>query len=256
MDASRSNHHLHVEEYGPRQGEPVILLHHGLGSVRSWKEQVPAMAQSGLRVIVYDRWGYGKSDPRPCLDMPYFTDDLGDLAWLLDQAGLECAALVGHSDGGTIALYFTAANPGRVTRLVTVAAHIYYEPKMLPGIEGIRDTYEHDPDFRRKFTRQHGIKAEEVFNQWYYGWRKPEHLSWDIRSVIREITCATLVIQGIEDEHATPQHARDIAESIPQAELWLVPGAGHMLPQDLPEIFNPKVIRFLCKDPQGEFHVQ
>jgi pimeloyl-ACP methyl ester carboxylesterase len=255
MAASHSKHQLHVEEYGPEQGEPVFLLHHGLGSTRSWKEQIPAMSEAGLRVIVYDRWGYGKSDPRPRLDVPDFKDDLDDLARLLDQSGLERAALVGHSDGGTIALYFAAGNPRRVTKIVTIAAHIYFEPKMLPGIEGIHYTYDHDPDFQRKFARQHGTKAEDVFNHWYYGWKKPEHLSWDMRSVIPRISCPTLVIQGSEDEHATPQHARDIASLIPQAELWLLPGAGHMLPQDFPEAFNSRVIRFLCEVPQGEFYV-
>jgi pimeloyl-ACP methyl ester carboxylesterase len=246
MAVSRSRHYLHVEEFGPAQGKPVILLHHGLGSVRSWKEQVPALSNVGLRVLVYDRWGYGKSDPRPGLDMPFFVEDQGDLVYILDRAGLEQAALVGHSDGGTIALYFAAANPQRVTKLVVAAAHIYYEPKMAPGMQEIRKTYEEDADFKRKFNRQHGEKAGDVFHHWYDGWNKPEHLTWDMRPIIRNITCPTLVIQGMEDEHATPQHARDIAGSIPNAELWLVPGAGHMLPQDFPEAFNSKVIRFLC----------
>jgi pimeloyl-ACP methyl ester carboxylesterase len=53
------------------------------------------------------------------------------------------------------------------------------------------------------------------------------------------------VVQGLEDEHASPQHARDLAASIPEADLWLVPGAGHMLPQDNPEEFNLRVLHFL-----------
>ena len=56
--------------------------------------------------------------------------------------------------------------------------------------------------------------------------------SWDMRPILRQIGCPTLVVQGEADEHATPQHARDIADGIPGAELWLVPGAGHMLPQE------------------------
>jgi pimeloyl-ACP methyl ester carboxylesterase len=53
------------------------------------------------------------------------------------------------------------------------------------------------------------------------------------------------VIQGEGDEHATPEHAVDIAENIPGAELWLVPGAKHMLPQEMAELFNQKVLSFL-----------
>ena len=60
-----NGHNLHVEQYGPENGPAVVLLHHGLGSVQAWKAQTQALVQAGYRVVVYDRWGYGKSDPRP-----------------------------------------------------------------------------------------------------------------------------------------------------------------------------------------------
>jgi pimeloyl-ACP methyl ester carboxylesterase len=66
-----------------------------------------------------------------------------------------------------------------------------------------------------------------------------------MRPTISQITCPTLVIQGEQDEHATPQHARDIADGIPGAELWLVPNAKHMLPQEMPEQFNRMITQFL-----------
>ena len=66
-----------------------------------------------------------------------------------------------------------------------------------------------------------------------------------MRPVSSQISCPTLVIQGLEDGHASPQHARDIADSIPGADLWLVPGAGHMLPQTHPEEFNLRLRQFL-----------
>lgn len=240
-----NGHNLNVEVHGPASGQAVALLHHGLGSIRAWKETTPALAASGLRVIVYDRWGYGKSDPRSELGQPTFIDDRADLVSLLDELQVERAALVGHSDGGTIALYFAAAHPGRVAKLVSVAAHIYVEAKMEPGMQMIRRTYESDADFRRKFTRQHGEKAGQVFQSWYGGWLKTENLSWDMRPLLAGISCPALVVQGEQDEHATPQHARDIAAAIPGAEFWLLPGAGHMLPQEAAERFNPRLIAFL-----------
>ena len=66
-----------------------------------------------------------------------------------------------------------------------------------------------------------------------------------MRPLLAGISCPALVIQGEQDEHATPQHARDIAAAIPGAELWLLPGAGHMLPQEAAERFNPRLIEFL-----------
>jgi pimeloyl-ACP methyl ester carboxylesterase len=245
-----NGHNLNVESHGPPGGPAVVLLHHGLGSIRSWKGNIPALAAAGLRVIAYDRWGYGKSDPRPDLGQPFFQADQADLLSLLMVLQLGQAALVGHSDGGTIAMYFASAHAERVSKLVTVAAHIYVEPKMLPGIEMIRNTYENDPDFQRKFTRQHGEKAGQVFLNWYCGWYKAGNLSWDMRPVLGSITCPALVIQGEQDEHASPQHARDIAAAIPGAGLWLLPGAGHMLPQESAKLFNSRVIKFLGRSQQ------
>jgi 3-oxoadipate enol-lactonase len=79
------------------------------------------------------------------------------------------------------------------------------------------------------------------------------NLSWDIRPRLRNIRCRVLVVQGLEDEHATPQHARDLAGAIPAAELWLVPGAGHMLPREQPEVFNPRLLGFLMAELSGQY---
>jgi pimeloyl-ACP methyl ester carboxylesterase len=243
---------LYVESNGPENGPVVVLLHHGLGSARAWRGQIQALGKAGYRVVAYDRWGYGGSDVRSGLDLPTFTTDLDDLRLLLEQLGIQRAALVGHSDGGTMTLYFAAQQPDRVSCLVTVAAHIYVEPKMEPGILGIRQTFEQDERFREGLRRAHGEKYESVFHNWFDGWYCPEYLDWDMRPVLRQIRCPALIVQGEEDEHATPQHAKDIAGAIPGAELWLVEGARHMLPQENAEEFNSRLLQFLGKNTIGE----
>jgi pimeloyl-ACP methyl ester carboxylesterase len=237
--------HLHIETHGPADGSLIVLLHHGLGSTRAWRKQVPALTEAGYRVIVYDRWGYGQSEPRPYLEVPSFRDDLADLEALIGALQLPQVILVGHSDGGTIALYYAAQNPERVTSLVTVAAHIYLEPKMESGIQGIQQAFKQDARFQAGFQRVHGDKFEAVFRNWFEGWHTPKAMDWDMRPLLSKINCPTLVIQGEADEHATPQHARDIAANIPGAELWLLPEAAHMLPQENPDIFNHKLLEFL-----------
>lgn len=197
-------HHLYIETYGPADRPPLILLHHGLGSTRAWRRQVPALTRAGYRVIAYDRWGYGKSDPRPALSVPLFSEDQQDLLTLMDTLGIARVALIGHSDGGTIALYFAAAHPHRVACLVILAAHIYVETKMEPGLLGVRYTYDNDPEFRQRLRRVHGEKAERVFLNWFEAWARPENRSWDMRPLLSGISCPVLVIQGEDDEHATP----------------------------------------------------
>ena len=244
---------LHVEtcelqartKPGRDKDHPVIFLHHGLGSTRAWQGQVPAFSKAGYRVIVYDRWGYGNSETRPHLAVPSFKDDLADLRALIETFDVKRATLIGHSDGGSIALYYAARYPEQVYSLVTVAAHIYLEPKMEPGIQDILQAFKSDQRFRKGLRRAHGEKFESTFNNWYDGWHSPEALEWDMRPLLSRIKCPTLVIQGECDEHATPQHAIDIAENIPSAELWLVPDARHMLPQEVPVEFNQKVVDFL-----------
>ena len=247
-----NGHNLNVEQYGPENGPVVVLLHHGLGSVKAWRGQIPALADAGYHVVAYDRWGYGGSEARPGLDLPTFTSDIKDLRSLLEQLGINRASLVGHSDGGTIALYFSAQHPNLARCLVTVAAHIYVEPSMESAILGIGRDFETDERFRTGLQYIHGEKYEAVFYNWFDGWHRIESRSWDMRPVLSQIRCPGLIVQGEADEHATPQHARDIAEAIQGAELWLVPGAGHMLPQENASLFNPRLLEFLDKHRAGE----
>ena len=242
-----NGHQIYTETHGPLQGLPGVLLHHGIGAVRSWKEQTPILAEAGYRALVYDRWGHGKSEARPRLGMPYFEEDLADLECLLNRFHIQRVVLIGHSDGGKIAMYYAARCPQRVVSLIVVSTHVYVESKMNPGIQGVLQNFQDDYRFREKLRRVHGEKAGAVFRGWYEGWTDPSNLTWDMRPILRQIACPTLVIQGWEDEYATPQHARDIAAAISGAELWLVPGANHMLPQDFPEAFNPKMLEFLTR---------
>jgi pimeloyl-ACP methyl ester carboxylesterase len=247
-----NGHNLYVEQYGPENGPVVVLLHHGLGSVKAWREQIPALADVGYHVVAYDRWGYGGSENRPNLDLPTFTSDIIDLHSMLEQVGIQQVALVGHSDGGTIALYFSAQYPNLVNCLVTVAAHIYVEPKMEAAILGIESDFVTDERFHMGMQATQGEKYKAVFHNWFDGWHRIESRSWDMRPLLGQIRCPALIVQGEEDEHATPQHARDIAEAIPMAVLWLVPGAGHMLPRENASVFNPRLLQFLDKYGAGK----
>ena len=240
-----SGHELYWERCGRASDPAVLFLHHGLGSTRAWKTQLETFARRGWQAVAYDRWGYGRSSSRPALDLPTFAADVQDLSSLTDGLGIGRAALVGHSDGGTTALYFAAQFPPRVTALVTVAAHIYLEPAMAPGMLAIRRIHDHDARFQEGMRRAHGAQAEAVFRNWHDGWLRPERLDWDMRPMLGDVRCPTLVIQGEQDEYASPQHARDLARAVAQGSLWLMPGVGHMAPQDAPESFNPRVLDFL-----------
>jgi pimeloyl-ACP methyl ester carboxylesterase len=240
-----NDHRIYYEVHGPDEGQPIVLLHHGLGSVQAWKAQIPSFTGAGFRLVVYDRWGYGLSDPRPFLSLPTFEEDLEDLRALLEHLGIIKTILVGHSDGGTIALYYAAACPEQVKKMIVVAAHIYIEPSKKNGICTLHDAFTGNPKFIAGLERIHGEKAARIFQAWYRGWFNERVINWDMRELLRHVACPVFVVQGSDDEHASPRHAQDLAAALPAARLWVVEGAAHMLPVDQPDLFNDASLEFL-----------
>ncbi len=223
----------------------MVLLHQGLGSIAEWRKLVPATTAAGWQVLAFDRWGYGRSDPRPSFAWDFLRHDAEEALALFDELGLGRVALVGHSDGGTIALLLAARYPARVSRLVAVAAHIYYESVTGGGVAAIAQAAS-APPLSDSLLREHGEKGQALAVAWTTRWLDPQMRSLSLRTELSDIRCPTLVIQGELDEHATPQHAIDIAAGIPGAVLWLVPGAHHMLPLECPDAFNRRVLEFLA----------
>jgi 3-oxoadipate enol-lactonase len=107
---------LHFELAG--DGPTTLVLTHGLAAnTRIWKAQVPALS-ARCRVLAWDLRGHGRSEAP---QGPYTLGDLaGDLARVLDQAGVERAVVLGHSAGGVVAMRFALDHPERTAGLVLV----------------------------------------------------------------------------------------------------------------------------------------
>lgn len=235
---------MHCVVAGDVAVRPVVLLHSGLGSVADWEAMLPALTGAGFSVVAYDRWGYGRSDHRDGFAPPDFEADVDDLSGLLGALGVSRPQLVGHSDGGSIALAHAALAGDAVRSVLAVAAHAYLELKMLPGIRALQRQFEDDPGMRDKLAAKHGPRAEPMARAWFAGWLRREAWQWDMREKLAAVRCPTLVVQGLEDEYATPDHARDIAAAVAGAELELLPGVGHMVPQAVPDQFNSLAVEF------------
>jgi pimeloyl-ACP methyl ester carboxylesterase len=131
---------MYYAVYG--EGEPVLLIHGGLGHADVWGFQVPALAESH-KVIVADSRGHGRStrSEKP-FDYALMADDY--LA-LLDHLGIDKVALVGWSDGGIIGLDIAIRHPERLARLFAFAAN--YTPA------GVRPSVANDPTFNAYIAR-------------------------------------------------------------------------------------------------------
>jgi pimeloyl-ACP methyl ester carboxylesterase len=109
---------LAVTEAG--EGEPVVLVHGFPELAYSWRYQLPALADAGLRVIAYDQRGYGESSKPESIEDYAITALVDDLIGLLDAEEFDSAALVGH-DWGSIVVWSAAVMfPERVSKVVSL----------------------------------------------------------------------------------------------------------------------------------------
>jgi pimeloyl-ACP methyl ester carboxylesterase len=107
---------LYYEEHG--SGEPLVLLHGGIGSAELLAPIIPALA-AGRRVIAVDLQGHGRTAD---VDRPLRAELMaGDIAALVEHLGLERADVMGYSLGGLVALRTAIQHPERVGRLVLVS---------------------------------------------------------------------------------------------------------------------------------------
>lgn len=232
---------------------PLVFLHEGLGSITQWTARgidAPARlaAATGRRALVYDRQGYGRSDPRR---EPHHPRYLHDEAWsvlpeILDAAGIDRAVLIGHSDGASIALLFAAKFPDRTAGVVSEAAHIIVEDVTLAGIRVAKQAYE-APDSRLAVAlrRHHGNQSDAVFSGWADAWLSPEFAGFDMGGELTRISAPVLAIQGESDEYGTPRQLELIAKGIAgPVETWLVPDCAHVPHHQAADRVLPRIAEF------------
>lgn len=216
---------------GPEERPTLVLLHEGLGSVALWRDFPDRLAEAtGLGVLVYSRRGYGQSDPvalpRPLSYM--HEEGLDILPAVLEAAGVRRAILVGHSDGGSIALVHagSAAAP-KVEGLVVMAPHVVVEGCCVDAIAGTTDAFRIG-GLRARLERYHGRNVDCAFWGWNMAWLDPAFKQWDIRQYLPRISVPTLVIQGEDDEYGTRLQYDTIREMIPApVEVVVLKDCGH-----------------------------
>lgn len=235
-----------------RSGRPtIVLLHEGLGCVDLWRDFPDLLAAaSGCAVVAWSRWGYGASEPRPTpWPDDYHVGEAGAaLPDLISQLQIGDHILWGHSDGATIALLNGGLSPaGGLRGVVSVAGHVVVERVAVEAMASIGDRF-HRGDLRRRLARYHG-DVDAVFGEWFRIWTDPGFAAWDIRPRIRSAT-PTLVVQGTDDEYATPGHVDLIVDAVgPPARGVLLDGVGHQPAAEAPDAMVDLTLDFLASLP-------
>lgn len=241
IDVSGKNIYIELQRNYPDR-PTIVFLHDSLGSVQLWRDFPQKLAEATqCNALVYDRLGYGKSEPMPTYERPtnYMeleADILNDLLTTLD---MDHAILFGHSDGGTIALLTAGKYPEKVKALIVEAAHIFVEEVTLKGIYDAMQSYK-TTNLPERLAKYHGDKVNTIFKAWTETWTRSDYRNWNIEHLLPKITCPLLFIQGEADEYGTlAQVEKTVSQVSGKSEKCIIPNIGHTPHKEAPELtFN------------------
>ena len=241
---------------------PGVILIHGFGLRRAmWQWQLPVLSPH-FRVVTYDLYGHGESAPpqgTPSLSM--FS---AQLRRVMDQCGIERAAVVGFSLGGMIARRFALDHPDRLSALAILHSAHERTPAerdaILMRVRACRDSGPSanvDSALERWFTPAFRAEAPALVAM-VRGWitgndpavyaRIYQVLADGDREIaqgLAGISCPTLVMTGADDPGNTPAMSRNMAGLIPGARLVILPELRHMALAESPSQVNRPLSAFL-----------
>ena len=257
-------------------GKPVVLIHGWPLNGDSWDKKANFLAEHGLRVIEYDRRGFGRSG-QPWSGYDYDTL-ASDLNKLLEELDLRDATLVGFSmGGGEVVRYLSRYGTSRVSKAVLVSAVTPYllktsdnpdgvEAKVFEEIEEnlLKDRPAFLSEFGPKFYGRsvvHHTVSEPVL-EWTQSMALTGSLhstlqtakSWsstDFREEMKSITIPVLVIHGTSD-NTVPIDAsgRRSVKILPNATLTEYDGEPHGLFLTAADRLNEELLHFVGGQPE------
>ena len=264
---------MHFEDYG--SGHPLVLIHGGLGggdgSAGMVKHHAAALSEV-CRAIFYDRRAAGQSEsPSGGYDIP---NQVEDLRALLVRLGVERANVLGSSAGGPIATRFALDYPDMTNRLALINTMSYAsEPERqarqreLDALESraaargreaavAEALEERNPGMRHTYPEEfHRLEVENLrrFEGILQTLRSYLDIRGSIEARLGSLTCPTLIVHGDADARIPVECSHWLHELIPGSELHVIPGEGHGLMTNIPELMRELVLEFLNRpalDPQ------
>ena len=253
------------------EGEPVVFVHGTPSHSYEWRHVVPEVEAAGYRVVTYDLLGYGLSE-RPLDRDTSVTAQTDLLVALLDELGLERPTLVTHDIGGAVGQRMAVLHPDRVRRLMLIDTVSYDSWPSATWREIIANRLDEyaamsAEDFEEMLTRQlrmtvvdeampeddlrtylaphRGALGRASFFEHqvrHYDSRHTEELT----DRLGELSLPVRILWGREDRWQPTHYAERLAADVPDAELVVVPGAGHFLMEDDPARVTREVLDLLA----------
>src|SRR4051812_1663772 len=274
--AERGNIHIAYQVIG--EGPPDLVLVWNWFSHLDGRWDIPPYAHflrrlaRFRRVISFDKYGIGLSDPVPSTQLPPLEEWMDHVRAVMDAVGSERAALLGQSDGGLMAAMFAASHPGRVEAMIlidTLASNVYAPDHPLASV-WTPERYEVLIEFLTTKWGRSGFlealdpefaldpEAEERWDRYFRLSASPATaaamsrmlLELDMRDVLRTVRVPTLVLRTTSP-YATVASGRQLADLIPGAQFVDLPAAKSLVFGGA-DLMADEVEQFLSGTPASE----
>ncbi len=248
---------VHYNVEGPINGPAVVLVHGLGGRAEDWRNLAPWLAKAGYRVYMPDLIGYGRSE-KPAAFSYSVSDEAAVVVGFMDALGLMKVDLGGWSMGGWIVQRIASEHPEKVRRLVLFdSAGLYEKPAWDTRL--FTPTTPQELDQLDALLMPHppripGFIARDIL-------RLSRQNAWVVRramgtmltgrdatdSLLPQLKMPVLIVWGAED-HITPLSQGEMMHRlVPQSELEVVPGCGHLAPVECSRQMGPKVVEFVSQ---------
>lgn len=233
---------LAVASSGDVTDHPVVLVHGMGGDHSTWRSLHRELQTAGRSVVSVDLRGHGRSAHAKSYGLNDFRDDV---AFVVDELGVEEFDLVGHSLGAHTALRLAMTMPGRVNRLVLEECppmprdQADLDEQIAPAsnlgetVRGILAAASNPLPllrFDHSLPKKVAPQFEVTDVDW---WRR-----------LSTVTTQTLVISGGDASFLPPRHLRALAAALPDSSFQLI-DAGHSVHRDRGQEFSSAVLRFV-----------
>jgi pimeloyl-ACP methyl ester carboxylesterase len=246
---------VYHEAYG--EGEPLLLIHGGTATSRSWASHLPAFTEH-FRVFAPDSRGHGRTD-NPTGELGYHLM-ADDVAALIKALGLQRPLVLGYSDGGQIALELGMRYPGMAGALVLGGTQFRFSEAYLEAVRellSIADGEEGVDTERLKREQPDLIAYLREGHGHVYG---PEYWKMYVRQIaslwmtplrytdedLAAVTDPVLLLVGDRDGVSTEESV-ELFRLLPNAELAVAPASDHSFIEAKASLFDALALDFLVR---------
>jgi esterase len=255
---------LFFREFG--YGDPVVILHGIFGISDNWVTIGKRIAEK-FRVLIPDQRNHGRSPHSPVFNYAALQEDLREF---LEEQGIGSCILIGHSMGGKVAMHYALEYPGTVEKLIVadISPKTYF-PRQT-HIQMVNTMLE--VDFNDVITRKEVEEFLElrikdirirhfILKNLYYvhkdrlGWRlNAEAISNNLENIFSSVPASgefnkpSLFVRGGNSDYILDEDNEMIMSLFPQAQVVTIPGAGHWLHADQPDLLCRTFSSFLEKE--------